>query len=62
MWLLVIIILSIGSEREKVIILEEYGNKYDCNVEKERVAGEMEIAYPGDTSYKIDCLKVPSKI
>ena len=55
MWVLLFIVLVPVSGLDKIHLLETYPSKEGCLSELERVMGEMEKAYPDDTSWTLQC-------
>jgi hypothetical protein len=56
MWVLIIMFLTVPSN---VTVLEQYELQQVCLIERDRIRVAMAEAYPGDTSFSIECLFRP---
>lgn len=54
-WLLFLVLLSPVPGIETNTKLNEFDSESVCHDEQERIGKEMAIAYPGDTSFRIEC-------
>ena len=52
MWLLLIVLIT---PFPQTVILERFAHKADCIKEADRVASEMQQAYPNSDDFKIVC-------
>ena len=61
MWLLVIVLLNIVPELEKITVLNTFATSEECQVERTRIAFEMAAAYPNDHDFVIACRLNPKQ-
>jgi hypothetical protein len=67
MYVLLLIILGALSpedlsQREQTIKLETYSSLEDCQTAKVTITADMSASYPGDTSFRLECRPMRSKI
>ena len=61
MWLLIMVLLSIGPGIEKIIVLQTYATSQECQSERDRIGYEMAAAYPDDHDFEIACKARPKQ-
>ena len=55
MWLLVMILLNIVPELERVTVLNTFATSEECQSERNRIGAEMAKAYPNDRDFVVAC-------
>jgi len=56
-WLLLMVLVNAVPGLESSTKLNEFSTPEECQQEQERIGKDMADAYPGDTSFRIDCNK-----
>lgn len=56
-WALILIFLDPVPGFDRAYLLEQYKTYEECAPEADRVFKDMQAAYPGDTSFTIQCVR-----
>ena len=67
MYVLLLIILGALSEEdlslhEQIVKLETYTSLEECQTSKVTITADMTASYPGDTSFRLECRPMRSRI
>lgn len=60
-WVLLMVLIAPVDGFQPSYFLNKFNTYDECAIEQKRIAADMETAYPGDQSYRIECRKQEMK-
>ncbi len=61
MWLLIMVLLNVGSGLNQITVLNTFGTSEECQIERNRIGFAMAEAYPYERDFVIACKLNPKQ-